>query len=688
LTRNVLPTEVGFERNLERKIKEAILSLQIERRYSKKQILEFYLNHIEFLYNAFGVKAAASTFFSKDLDELTVAECAMLAGMPKSPTAYNPFVNPRRALARRNLVLRRMAELDYISDEEFKAAIDEPLAPRRGYGAPSLYPYFLDALEKDLKRRYGLGELFLKQGGFRITATVDSRMQAICETSLREGLVEVERQWQAAKLARHYAETKDWDGVLRPGSTYLMRIVAVEADRVRVRLEDYYEGEVTLPAELPYYEPANILKEGAWLDVRVDRIERAGWFVGRLADTRPVQGAIVVLDVHTGEALALVGGSNFYASPGGSWNLAIQGGRQPGSCLKPFFYAAAMQRAGFGPNSVIYDEPIEFGPLDKPYRPVNYEKSFTMAPMTLCEALEHSRNIVTIRLFEALGVKRALETVREFDFSHEESRWKLPPEISTCLGTIDSTPLEIAAAYQALANDGVGVRPELLRTMLGKDGRVAFPVRHWEEPIIDPIAACQTVYMMRRVVLEGTGQSAIGSKFPSPPHPPICGKTGTTNDNRDAWFAGFTPDLAMVVHVGFDPPRPLGPRLTGGRVAGPIWAAAFREILKTRDRWTMEFDLPAGVVPTDVCRETGKQASDVCRRRNHAIFPDMPLRADQIPPRCNDVPLSPLIAPVDARFARAAIGAQTLGIARFPSPLNGEPPSMGDPEDSMTPLRF
>jgi penicillin-binding protein 1A len=671
LTRNILPEEVGFERTLSRKIKEAILALQIERRYSKDQILEFYLNHIEFLFSSFGVKAAAATYFSKDLKDLTLAECATLAAMPANPIKYNPIRNPKASRERRDLVLRRMLELEMISREEYDEAAVEPLVTRRGYGAPSLYPYFLDALNKDLKRRYGLSDLQLRQGGYRISATVDSAMQQICATALKDGLEQVERQWQAAKLARHYEETKGWDGVVRSGNTYLMKIAAAEEGRVRVRLEGY-EGTVELPAELPYYNPREILKEGRWLDIKVDSVQRST-ITGRIADDRPVQGAVVVLDAHTGEVLALVGGSNFYASPGGSWNLAIQGGRQPGSCLKPFFYAAAMERRGIGPNSLIIDEPVEYGTLDRPYRPINYEKSFERRPITMTEALEHSRNVVTIRLFEAMGLKSALDDVRRFDFSQEQTRWSLPQEISTCLGTIDTTPLEVAAAYQALANYGVGARPEYLRTILGKDGQVAFPVKQWEEAVLDPIAAYQTVYMMRQVVLTGTGQTAIGSRFPSPPYPPICGKTGTTTDNRDAWFAGFTPDLAIVVQVGFDPPRPLGPKLTGGRVAGPIWAEVFRGIHKTRRDWTMAFDMPAGITPLDVCGETGKEAGEVCRRYDHRIFEKMPLRTDRTPlPVCDGLTLPLLIAPVGPEFEEFARGATKVGFARFPTEMPAE----------------
>jgi penicillin-binding protein 1A len=662
LTRNVLQEEVGFARRLERKIKEAILALQIERRYSKAQILEFYLNHIPFNYNAFGVRAAASTYFSKELDELTLSECATLAAMPKSASMYNPILHPDRARTRRNLVLGRMLDVGYVTREEYDAATSEPLATRRGYGMPSLYPYFLDAFGKNLVAEYGLSFDYLKKGGLRLTATVDPRIQDACIAALRNGLVQVEREWQATKLARHYEDAKEWDGVVRAGQSYLMRIESVGQGTVEVRLNDY-RGSVTLPDDLPYYEPANVIDKGKWIDVTVKEVSR-GVIAGELTDTRPVQGAIVVLDVHTGEVLGLVGGSNYYASVGGSWNLATMGGRQPGSALKPLFYAAAMER-GIEPNTIIVDEPIQYG---ADYRPINYEKVF-FGPNTLIEALEHSRNVTTLRLFEGLGVKRTLDFVRQFDFSRSQSRWSLPQEISTCLGTIDATPLEIASAYQAIANLGLAIRPQYLRSALGRDGEVAFPPLQVEQPIMDPVAAYQTQYMLRQVVLQGTGYTPIGSKFKSPPYPPICGKTGTTSDNYDGWFAGFTPDLAIVVQVGFEPRRPMGPKMTGGRLAGPIWAAVFEEIHKTRTNWQMEYDIPPGLEFVDTCAVTGKRVSDICGNYGHKIYRAVPYRIGDAPAReCNDVPLTPWIAPIGPAYSEWAGESPVFGYARRPDP--------------------
>jgi penicillin-binding protein 1A len=291
--------------------------------------------------------------------------------------------------------------------------------------------------------------------------------------------------------------------------------------------------------------------------------------------------------------------------------------------------------------------------------------------MTLIEALEHSRNVVTIRLYEAIGLDRGLELVRRFDVTGARAQWRIPREISTPLGTIDVSPLEMAAAYQMIANQGIGMPPRLLRNAIDKEGRIPFRHTHSEKALLDPIAAYQTLYLLRQVVLGGTGRTEIGSRFPSPPNPPVCGKTGTTNDCRDAWFCGFSPDLVLVVQVGFDRPRPLGPRMTGGRVAGPIWADAFEGILATRSHWSMAFDPPPGVRYANVCAETGKRAGEVCRSLGHHVYLNVPFRADRPPAAfCDGHPRVPIIKPVGDQYAWEAQQAPIAGIAQRPDKLS------------------
>ena len=238
-----------------------------------------------------------------------------------------------------------------------------------------------------------------------------------------------------------------------------------------------------------------------------------------------MQGSIVVLDAHSGDVLALVGGVNFYNEAwDGQWNRAMQGGRQVGSCFKPFYYAAAFEQ-GYTPADMIVDEPVEYDTYNEVYRPRNYEKTFS-GNVTLIDALTHSRNVPTIRLYEALGMRNANSIVSKFDYMERDKAWKIPNEMSTPLGTIDCSPLEMAAAYLAFVNWGVGIRPQFFRNAVDSKGRIQIPIERKEGPIVNPIAACQTLYLLQNVVRDGTGYSPIGSKFSSPPFPQIAGKTG------------------------------------------------------------------------------------------------------------------------------------------------------------------
>lgn len=662
LARNILP-EVGREKKLERKIKEALMALKIERHYAKPQILEFYLNHIFLGYSSYGVQAAAMTYFSKRLDELTLSECALLAGIPKGPSIYNPIRNPKRAKARRDSILHRMRDLRWIEQDDYEAALAEDIQINRGGRFNDLYPYFRDALHRELQSYYGLSQEQLETGGYRIVSTIDPAIQDACTQALRTGLIRAERMWQERKPARRREALKDWDGRLRAGRSYLAKIESVGTDSIDVTLEGL-RGTLPLPEVMPYWEPANILEAGEWLDVKVASTDRnAGRFEGAIADEAPIQGAIIVLDVHRGEVLGLVGGGTpFYDKHFGYYNRAIMGGRQVGSSIKPFFYAAGLQ-SGMQPNSIIIDEPIRYGD----YEPRNYEKKF-FGPTTFIEAVEHSRNISTLRLFESLGVQRGVEMVKRFDFVEGGQHWDMRPELAMCLGSMDASPLSMAAAYQVIANQGVGIRPHFFRNIYDKEGRIAIPRRWQEQAIIDdPIVAYQMQYILRQTVVTGTGRSPIGSKFPSPPSPPVAGKTGTTNDCRDAWFCGFTPDLVIVTQVGFDTPHPMGPQMTGGRVAGSIWAEAFAAILPTRQNWKLRFEEPPGVEYADISSDTGKRASEITSQYGHMVYRNVPFHRGKAPRQQDDgVTMAPIIAPVGDAYYWLVSRSPRTGFATVP----------------------
>lgn len=648
LPRNIL--DVGREKRIERKIKEALLAFQIERRYSKDQILEFYLNHIFLGYQSFGVKAAAETYFSKDLDELTLAECATLAAIPKGPSIYNPIAAPERCLRRRDYIIGRMATLEWITEAQRDEARAEPLEVRRRRAgsnvANSQFPYFVDALSRNLREKHDITRTELRTKGFHIRTTIDTRMQTVAEEELRRQLVEAEKLWQSRKRERFWKEAEEFPGAPRAGQSRLFEITARTEAGIEVDLEGY-TATIELAEELPYYSPEEILAEGNLIDVRIQDIDYSKRKVtGVLADTSRLQGSVVILDVATGDVLALVGGADFHDRRGsGQFNRAIMGGKPAGSTVKPFFYAAALE-SGVAPHDQIYDEPIIYPSTPVDYRPRNYEKTF-FGPTTILEALQHSRNIVTIRLLEHVGIRKSIEQVRRFDSFISSKRWadKLRPELSVCLGPIDLNTLELAAAYQAFANQGILRQPRFFQAVEDGEGRTLVAPKPSESIVMDPIVAYQMVYMLRQAVVGGTGRSQIGNKFSTPPYPPICGKTGTTDNTTDAWFVGFTPDIVMVCYVGYDTPRSMGPRMTGSRVAGPMWANIFRRIIPLREDWKMRFEKPTGIEFINICGYTGKIESDVCDRWDHDVFAAVPYRKGTGPlEACDGEPREPIIA--------------------------------------------
>lgn len=651
LPRNILSETVGRERTIERKIKEILLAFQIERRYSKDQILEFYLNQIFLGRNSYGVRAAAETYFNKVPEELTLAECATLAGIPKGPSVYNPLANPERSKKRRDLVLRRLRQLQWISQEEYDAAIVSPLETRSSKRLPNVlqseFPYFVDGLYRELTGYYKIRQDQLREDGLKIFATIDPEMQRIAETRLAAGLARTETMWHEKKGERFWIEADKNPGAPRQGQSRLMQIMAIDDARteIEVALEDY-TGRISLPETLPYYNPGTILRVGELIDIKIRGIDYAEKTLqGALADVSRIQGSIAILDARTGSVLALVGGADFRDTANrGQYNRALLGGRAAGSTVKPFFYAAALKQ-GYGPHMQIVDEPVRYPSIGADYVPKNFEQKF-FGPTTLIDGLTHSRNVVTIRLFEAMGVGKALRDVVRFDPRPENTAWRkrFRPELPVSLGSVDMNVYELAAAYQVFVNHGVERRPHWFTSVLDRQGNATLIPDVRESVVLDPVAAYQIVYMLRQVVERGSGRRAIGSRFGSDEFPPIAGKTGTTDGTTDAWFVGFTPDLLMACHVGFDAPRTLGPQMTGGRVAGPIWADIFQKILATRPDWTMQFELPRGITTTNICVRTGKVESDMCAMLGHPIHLEVPYRTSEVPKeKCDGFPREPLI---------------------------------------------
>lgn len=640
----LLSGEVSYER----KIKEAILSFRIERALSKDRILELYLNDNLFGFGAWGIAAAAQNYFDKSVDELDFAEAAYLAAVLKAPYNYHPVRRKEAATARRNWVLSRMHANGYISDDEMDVAQAEPLEVRARRGeAQFRADYFEESIRRELARRYGTEALY--GGGLSVRTTLEPRLQAIAERALRDGLIDYDRRhgWRGALTQRSIEG--DWvtrlvNVPVRPAMDdwQLALIHDVRAEGAVIGLADGSFGFLPfaemawarrwLPGERvsnPPEDPSGVLKVGdvvlvEHLAEQGERIElptffdAAGTPVGQvdnfgLRQTPEIEGALVALDPHTGRVLALVGGFDFGSS---QFNRATQAQRQPGSAFKPFVYAAALE-AGFTPSSKVLDAPfvIDQGEGQAKWKPRNSSNEF-YGPSTLRLGLEKSRNLMTVRVAQYIGMERVIDMARRFGLGED-----MQPTLAYALGAGEVTPLELTAAYAMLVNGGKRIEPTLIDRIQDRYGHTVY--RHDTRPctgcvaeswqgqappeipdqrgqILDPRTAYQLVHMLEGVVEHGTGRR-IGTLGI-----PLAGKTGTTNDALDTWFVGFSPDLAVGVFVGFDQPRSLGRFEEGSTAAAPIFRQFMGDALG--DRPAIPFRIPEGVRLVRVQAESGLPA--------------------------------------------------------------------------------
>ncbi len=626
LARNFFLTN---QRTFERKIKEIFLALSIERLFNKEEILSLYLNKIFLGKRAYGVAAAAEVYYGKNVSALSLAQTAMLAGLPKAPSVGNPVANPERALSRRNYVLKRMRELGMIDREQYIAAVNENItATPHNLQIELDAPYIAEMIRSEMVERYG------KQaytGGFEVHSTVDARMQRSARASLRTGLLAYGRRhgWVGAEgrvdaaalqspaaLERELAALETVGG-LEPGI-----VVGAEGQTLRVALKN---GEVVPLDEEAWRWARPRLKQnhvGARPKTAAEaasigdivRIEAGE--TPRLAHIPQVSGALVALEAGSGAILALSGGFDFYHS---KFNRAFQARRQPGSNFKPFIYSAALNE-GYTPATIIKDTPVVFtGPNNRDWRPQNYSGKF-YGPTRLREALKFSRNLVSVKLVDRIGINKTLAYVRRFGFERGDQ----PHNLTLALGSGVTTPLEIARGYAAFANGGFLITPHLVRkiTVLdevlaevqplklctedcelhenlsqGSDAGLAVPVEmpntQYAPQAIPPDIAYQMTSMMQDVIRFGTGRKARVLNRGD-----IAGKTGTTNEQRDAWFSGFNRDVVCTVWVGFDDHRPLGERETGAVAALPLWIDFMRAALD--DRLERDYYKPPNIVSASI----------------------------------------------------------------------------------------
>lgn len=631
------------ERSFSRKINEILLALQIERSLTKDEILELYVNKIYLGNRAYGVEAAAQVYYGKSIKDLSLAQMAMIAGLPKAPSRYNPLANAARSLERRNWILERMLKLGFIDQPRYQAAIQEPVGASYHVQTPELAaPYIAEMARAELVGRFG-GDAYTE--GYRVYTTVRSDLQEDANTALREGLQEYDqRHGYRGPETRLPGKTRDaWRQAIaqqRPlGGLEPAIVTQVEKSGAMVMTRDGKEealGWDGMKWARPYLsnnsmgrmpsQPSDVVQAGD-----VIRVQRKDDGSLRLTQVPAAQSALVSLNPQDGAIMALVGGFSFEQS---NYNRATQARRQPGSSFKPFIYSCALDN-GFTAASLINDAPVVFYDeyLDKVWRPKNDTNTF-LGPIPMREALYKSRNMVSIRILQALGVDRARNCISKFGLNKDD----LPPNLSMALGTATLTPMEIAGAWTVFANGGFKVAPYVVQRIESRDGQLLYQanppsIPHDEEQAqpqpqptatdafgnddpskakttIEPAAAervidARTAYimtsMLQDVIKRGTGRRALALKRDD-----LAGKTGTTNDSKDAWFSGFNADFMTTVWVGFDQPESLGRAEYGGNVALPIWMRYMGAALK--DKPSHVLPEPPGLVSLRIDPVTGRAA--------------------------------------------------------------------------------
>lgn len=624
----LLNSQVKFSR----KIKEAILAIRIDATYSKAKILELYLNEIFLGENSYGVGAAALNYFGKSLDQLDVADVAFLASLPKAPSNYDPRFHKQAALDRRNWVIGQMYENGYISRAQRDAALGEPLDTQMrplGIQAEDA-DYFVEEVRRILYSKYGQHALY--DGGLQVRSTLDSRLQNFAVNALRAGLVRYDRRhgWRGA--VSNISVDGDWKSALKSAGnqsgidTWHVAIVLGYGDNrsVDIGLDNGTRGTIPF-SELSWarpeikrsatvgaapVSPKDVVKIGDV--IYVEPIDNNGNY--GLRQVPEVNGAIVAMDPHTGRVLAMSGGFSYASS---QFDRAMQAMRQPGSSFKPFVYAAALDN-GYTPVSKVLDAPVSLpqGPGLPMWTPKNFEKHF-LGMATLRRGIVLSRNLMTIRLAAAVGMNKVVQYPIRFGVYD-----KLPAYLSNSIGAYETTLMRMTTGYAEFVNGGKKIDPTLIDRIQDRNGKDIYrhdprecqgcntPVWHNQpEPllpdtrpqIIDPRTAYQIVSMLEGVVQYGTGKvvKSVGK--------PLAGKTGTSNESKDAWFVGFSPDLACGVYVGFDNPRTLGRYEQGATAAAPI----FRDFMKgaLENEPATPFRVPPGIDLVPVNRVTGDPAS-------------------------------------------------------------------------------
>jgi penicillin-binding protein 1A len=595
------------EKLFERKIREIILAIQIEKRYTKREIFTIYCNQMYLGHGAYGIEAASRLYFNKSNKDLALEEAALVAGIFQTPERQSPFVDMKRATSRRNFVLQRMADERYLTQAQADAAKQKPIVTHgQPTQPPGIAPFFVEEIRKHLERQYGAKVLY--ENGLSVTTTLDARLQEVANRSLEHGLRTLDKRHGYRKPRRNIVgeghtiegfKDERWTRPLFAGDVVPAIVVtAPKTGSARVRIGQY-------SADLPHEAYAwtgrrvasDLFKPGDLVEVAVVKVDEAAKTITATLEQTPIaEGAILAIDNRTGQIKAMVGGWSFGRS---KFNRAVQAYRQLGSTFKPIVYTAAIDR-GFTPTSILIDAPVSYSSGNgQTYSPHNYDHTFE-GPITLRHALEESRNVPAIKMMDTLGAKNVIALAKRFGFEQD-----FPPYLPVALGAGDGTLLEVTSAYTVFPNQGVRMKPFDVLRVMDRDGNLLEENRPVPVDVIRADTAFMMTNLLRGVLVRGTAQRAasLASEWP------LAGKTGTVDDNTDAWFIGFDPEITVGVWVGNDEKKSLGSQEQGALAALPIWMEFMRAYIDGHPdkEHPPQFEPPGNIVFITVDKSNGAQ---------------------------------------------------------------------------------
>jgi penicillin-binding protein 1A len=603
LTRKLFLTD---EQTVERKVKEMLLAVQVDKRYTKQEVITMYCNRMYWGHGVYGVEAASQYFFGKHVSALTLDEAALIAGMLQRNVLQSPFVNMTAAVQRRNYTLGRMAEEGYITTAEADAAKKRPIVTR---SAPpqsaSIAPYFLETLRIRLEEQFGSKVLY--ENGLTVKTGLDPALQTAANRALRDGLRRIDKQRGFRRTTENILNEKRsldsyalprWSRDPQPTPDAILPgiVMDVSGPTIHVRIGRFAGTIGATGYAWTRRKVQELVAPGDVVDVRILDVDAAkSVFTAALDQTPLLEGAVLAIDNRTGQIMAMIGGDSFERS---KFNRATQALRQVGSLFKPIVYTAAIDR-GYTAQSVIDDSPVSFnvGPGQPPYEPKNYDHEYH-GLITLRDALEGSRNVPTIRLMDALGPREVIKYARQLGITSP-----LPEYLSVAIGAAEASLLEITSAYTAFPNQGVRMTPRMLLEVIDRDGNMIEQQRAQPTDALRADTAYIVTNLLQGVVEHGTAASARSLNWP------LGGKTGTTDDYSDAWFVGFDPDITIGVWIGFDQKRSIGREQTGASAALPIWKEIMGSWIERRRKELPE--TPAFERPGNVATVTTSRGTDV-----------------------------------------------------------------------------